>query len=407
MLDVSQARRHFPALEGDWALLDNAGGSVPPRQVIEQVADYMARTQVQHGASYPHSREAVVRVQAGRLAAARLVGAEPDEIVLGPSSTVLARRLADALRPLLRPGDEVIVTDLDHEANNGPWRALAGQGIVVREWRLRPASATLELADLQPLLGPRTRLVAFTHVSNVVGTIHDAAAITRAVHAAGAWVCVDGVAFAPHRRVDVKALDADFYLVSLYKVYGPHISLLYGKREHLLRLASQNHFFFGEGDLPYKLEPGGVTHELAASLPGILDYFADLRGLPGAQALDPTELDALSADFAAHEAALVRPLLEFLVRHPRVRLVGSADPDPRRRVPTVAFTVDGMPSSAVPPRLEERRVAIRFGHFYAIRATRALDLADGEGVVRASLVHYNTRSEVERLIEALEEVLPR
>jgi selenocysteine lyase/cysteine desulfurase len=180
----------------------------------------MARWPVQHGASYPLSVEAVERVAAGRAAAARLVGADADEVALGPSATVLLRRLAEALSPLWAAGDEVVVTDLDHEANIGPWRALAAQGIVVREWGLSRASAALELADLEPLLNARTRLVAFTHCANVVGTIHDARAIVARVHAAGALACVDGVAYAPHRRVDVRALGADVYAVSLTRSSG-------------------------------------------------------------------------------------------------------------------------------------------------------------------------------------------
>jgi selenocysteine lyase/cysteine desulfurase len=220
MLDAASTRAQFPALDTDWALLDNAGGTVPARQVIARVAEYMARWPVQHGASYPLSVEAVERVAAGRAAAARLVGADADEVALGPSATVLLRRLAEALSPLWAAGDEVVVTDLDHEANIGPWRALAAQGIVVREWGLSRASAALELADLEPLLNARTRLVAFTHCANVVGTIHDARAIVARVHAAGALACVDGVAYAPHRRVDVRALGADVYAVSLTRSSG-------------------------------------------------------------------------------------------------------------------------------------------------------------------------------------------
>jgi cysteine desulfurase family protein (TIGR01976 family) len=402
MIDVASTRAHFPALATDWALLDNAGGTAPARQVIARVAEYMARWPVQHGASYPLSVEAVARVAAGRAAAARLVGAATDEVVLGPSATVLLRRLAEALAPLWAPGDEVVVTDLDHEANVGPWRALAAQGIVVREWGLSRASEALELADLEPLLSARTRLVAFTHCANVVGTIHDARAIVARVHAAGALACVDGVAFAPHRRVDVRALGADFYAASLYKLFGPHLGLLYGRRELLRAARGVSHFFVPEDDVPRKFEPGGVPHELAAGLPGILDCIAALRGLPDAAALTAEGLDACFEDSARREAELARPLLEFLASHPRVRLIGKASADPRERVSTMAFTVDGLPSSAVVAQLETRRLAARWGHFYARRAMGPLGLDPDQGLVRVSLAHYNTPEEVARVIEALE-----
>lgn len=405
MLEVERTRAPFPALATDWALFDNAGGSVPARQVVERVADYMATCPVQHGASYPLSLEAARRVAEGRAAAARLVNADAGEVVLGASSTVLLRRLAEALSPLWAPGDEVVVTNLDHEANIGPWRALAAQGIVVREWGLNRESAALELADLEPLLNARTRLVAFTQVANVVGTIHDARAIVARVHAAGALACVDGVAFAPHRRVDVKAIGADFYAVSLYKVFGPHLGLLYGRRGLLETARGTNHFFVPESDVPRKLEPGSVPHELAAGLPGILECFAELRGLASVDALDEAELAAFWADVARHESRLIEPLLAFLVAHPRVRLIGRPEADPARRVATLAFTVAGRSSREVATALEAQRLAVRWGHFYARRAMAPLGIDPDDGIVRVSPAHYNTPDEIARVIAALDAML--
>lgn len=407
MTDAASMRAHFPALDTDWALLDNAGGTVPARQVIARVAEYMARWPVQHGASYPLSLEAVARVAEGRAAAARLVGADPGEVVLGPSATVLLRRLAESLSPLWAPGDEVVVTNLDHEANIGGWRALAAHGIVVREWGLSRASEALELADLEPLLNARTRLVAFTHCANVVGTIHDARAIVARVHAAGALACVDGVAYAPHRRVDVREIGADFYAVSLYKVFGPHLGLLYGRRDLLHAARGVSHFFVPEDEVPRKFEPGSVPHELAAGLPGILECFAALRGHSDVSALDDRELEAFFEHSARREADLAHPLLEFLASHPRVRLIGKASADPRVRISTVAFVVDGLPSSAVVAALEARKLAARWGHFYARRAMEPLGLDPEQGLVRVSLAHYNTPDEVARVVEALELMLGR
>ncbi len=404
---LAHVRAQFPALGTDWALFDNAGGSVPLAGVIERVRDHMASRGVQLGASYELSAQATAAVAAGHHAAERLVNAGPGEVVLGASTTANLRLLARALAPGFAPGDEIVVTNLDHEANIGPWRALAESGVVVREWRLRPATGTLELDDLEALLTARTRLVCCTHCANVVGTIHDAAAIVRRVHAAGALVCLDGVAYAPHRLVDVQALDADFYAVSLYKVYGPHLALLYGRGELLRAARSQNHFFIGEDELPYKLEPGSVPHELAASLPAILDYLLDVDAhLPGGGAGEErTRLARTFAAFAAHEAALAAPLLEFLRTRRGVRLVGELSADPALRVPTVAFSVDGRDAAEIPARLDAARVAIRYGHFYAHRAIEALGLHARGGIVRVSMVHYNTPAEVQRLIAALDEAL--
>lgn len=401
---LADIRARFPALASDWALFDNAGGSVPLAGVIDAVCDYMTRHAVQLGASYELSTQATARVAAGHRAAERLVGAEPGEVVLGASTTANLRLLARALRPLFAPGDEVVVTNLDHESNIGPWRALAEDGIVVREWRFRPETGALAGDDLDALLTPRTRLVCFTHCSNVVGTIHDAAAIIRRVHAAGAFACVDGVAYAPHRLVDVKALDADFYAISLYKVYGPHLGLLYGRGDLLRQARSQNHFFLGEDEVPYKLEPGGVSHELAASLPAILDHLLAVEAqLPGGGGEDErARLGRACEAFARHEAALVAPLLDFLRGRRGVRLVGEPTADPARRVPTVAFSVDGRDAATIPLRIDAARVAIRYGHFYAQRAIEAMGLLERNGIVRVSMVHYNTPDEVRRLIEALD-----
>jgi len=407
-LDLEFVRARFPGLETPWALLDNAGGSVPARAVIDRVADYMARSCVQHGASYALSREAAERVAEGRRAAATLLGADPGEVVLGHSSTALVDLLARALRPAWEAGDEVVVTNLDHEANVGPWRALEAGGIVVKEWRFDRDSLELELRDLEPLLTERTRLVAFTHCSNVVGTIHDAAAICARIRAARALSCVDGVAFAPHRRVDVRALGADFYFASLYKVYGPHQGALYGRRELLRAARAPNHFFVPADAVPTKLEPGNATHELAAGLPGIVEHLTELDRHHGGPADAPVgeRLGRAFERVAAHEAALAAPLLAWLDAAPGVRLLGRSDPDPARRAPTIAFTVDGADSRAVVDGLDAHRVAARYGHFYAYRAVRDLGLLDRNGVVRVSLVHYNAPAEVERLLAALDATLP-
>lgn len=402
MLDLDFVRAHFPALDSPWALMDNAGGSAPCRQVIDRVREHMERLPVQLGASYGLSAEARANVEAGRAAAARLLGASPREVVLGASSTTLLQQLASALRKGWEAGDEILVTNLDHEANIGPWRKLEETGIVVREWRVG-ADGELDLEQLDGLLTERTRMVAVPHVSNVVGSIVDVAEVARRAHAAGALCCADGVAYAPHRRVDVNALGVDFYAVSLYKVYGPHLGVLFGREELLLELASSNHFFVAEDALPVKHEPGNPSYELVASLAGIVEYLEALG--QHHQLSDPSDLGACFDLVARHEEELVRPLIAFLQEHPRTQLVGRAMADRQQRVPTVSFTVEGMASSELPPLLDQRHLAVRFGHFYAYRLVRDLGLLERDGVVRVSLAHYNSPSEVERLIRSLAELL--
>lgn len=403
----SWLRSRFPALATEWALFDNAGGSVPVAGVVSRVSDHMARLGVQLGASYPMSVEATERVASGHRAAEKLLNAPEGTVVLGPSTTANLRMLAHALAPGFAAGDEIVVTNLDHESNIGGWRMLESRGLVVREWKLRTDTQRLHVEDLDALLTARTRLVAFTHCANVVGSIHDARGIIERVHGAGALACVDGVAYAPHRRVDVQALGADFYVVSLYKVFGPHLGMMYVRADHLARAKSQNHFFLGEAATPYKLEPGGVPHELASSLPGIVEHLLELEArLPGGGTGDEGTRIARAYDaIAAHESALVEPLLAWLASRKGVHVLGEPTADPAKRVATVAFTVEGMRASEVVPRIDAAKVAIRWGAFYAERAIAALGLAERDGIVRVSLAHYNTPAEVARLIEALSAVV--
>jgi cysteine desulfurase family protein (TIGR01976 family) len=399
-MDLGYVRAHFPALSDEWALFDNAGGSVPLWGVIDRVRDYMRSWQVNLGASYAQSAHASELVAEGARAMATLVHADPEEIVLGGSSTLLLRLLASALAPRFAPGDEIVVTDLDHESNIGPWRALEEKGVVIREWTMDRATGELTMEGLERVLGPRTKLVAFVQVSNLVGTIQDAAAFVRRIHEAGAMACVDTVAFAPHRRLDVQALGADFCFVSIYKLSGPHLALLHARRDRLRETKSLNHFFFGQDLGPYRLQPGGVNHELTASLPAVLEYYVELGKHLGAA--PGAELDHAFEAIAAYEARLARPLLEFLAQRKGVRLLGLADADPARRVPTISFTVEGRDSEEIVRRLDAAKVATRFGHFYSYRAADALGLLRHNGVVRVSMVHSNTEAEVTRLIAALD-----
>ena len=265
-LDMDFVRGQFPGL-GDWAYFENAGGSMVPRPVIDRIATNLAETRMQPSGGSPAADRAAESHALAQANMAEMINASPDEVIVGGSTTINMYVLAQALRPWFGPGDEVIVTNLDHEANSGAWRRLAEVGAVVREWQVNTETCELEVEALDALLNERTKLVCFTHCSNITGTIHDVAAIVARIHDAGALACVDAVAYAPHRRLDVKATDVDFYACSLYKLYGPHQSLFYGKREHLLAAKGQSHYFKAEDEIPDKLDLGGVNHDLMAGLP--------------------------------------------------------------------------------------------------------------------------------------------
>jgi len=406
-LDVDFCRGHFPALASGWVFMENAGGTLVPQSVIDRAAHYLTHCQVQPGEGYGPSTEAAERIAEGREVLAALINAEPDEIVVGPSTTSNVYVLSHALRPLLAEGDEIVVTNQDHEANNGAWRRLEAAGAVIREWRMNRDSDDLEIADLEALLTDRTELVCFTHCSNIVGLVHDAKDMIARIHQAGALACVDGVAFAPHRRVDVKDLDVDFYLYSPYKIFGPHMGVLYGKREVLARLANQGHYFQPEGDFQRRLCPGGANYELSAAAAGIGDYLDDVHAHhhPGANAGRQDRLSQAFDLFARHETAMARDIEAFLRNRPGVRLIGRGAPSGRERVSVFSFIVEGRDSREIPAALRDHKIGIHADDFYAARCIDALGARPQHGVARVSLVHYNAASDVERLLTALDRAL--
>ncbi|MBB4286314.1 aminotransferase class V-fold PLP-dependent enzyme [Roseospira goensis] len=405
-LDLAAVRAWFPAFDSptgaDWAFFENAGGAYVPRPVIARLTRFMTEAKVQPGAPYfPASALATAMMDEGTAAMATLANAPVEGLVIGADTSTNLHVLANALVPLIEPGDEVVVTNLDHEANITPWRRLTRAGATIREWRFDPETGALALADLEALLTDNTRLVCLPHASNLTGAVCDAAGAVRLAHGAGALAVVDGVSYAPHGVVDVAALDADAYAFSAYKVFGPHVGVLALRPELLGRLENQNHMYLaGKGTLP--LNPGGPPHELTAALAGITDYLDGLdRALGGADgdALR-TRIVRLFHRFEAHQTALTARLLEGLAAIPGVRVIGPPQAGPAR-APTVAFVHARRSSRAVAEALSVRRVAVRHGSFYAWRAAEALGLAPDDGIVRVSLVHYNTADEVDRLLDAL------
>ncbi|MEA5601223.1 cysteine desulfurase-like protein [Nostoc sp. UHCC 0252] len=408
LLNLDKVRQYFPALAGEWTFFDNAGGSQTLKKVVDRISEFLLSSDVQLGASYAVSQLAGERLALATRGMATFVNANyPKEIVMGPSTTMMLKVLSICLGQTFTPGDEIIVTNCDHEANIGAWVALEKQGMKVKVWQIRPDTLELHLADLEPLMSQRTKLVALTHASNVLGTINPIKEIATFVHDRNAMICVDGVAYAPHRLVDVQDLDVDFYALSCYKVYGPHHALLYGKEEHLLRLPGLNHYFIDQTDIPYKFQLGNVNFELSYGMLGLCDYLSELAQLHYGDRTAPDLRSQMVQAFdlmSIHEEKISDRLLSYLNSKPNVRVIGQSKADREFRVPTISFVVDGMNSSTIPAKIDQHYIGIRYGDFYAKRLIEYLGLASQGGIVRVSMVHYNTLEEVNSLIEAFEQL---
>jgi cysteine desulfurase family protein (TIGR01976 family) len=410
-LEVNFVRRQYPVFQNrktaEWAFFENAGGSYVPAQVIEKLYDFFRFNKVQPYGLYPSSIKAGEAMNDGYRCIAELLNAHEDEITLGPSTTLNFYVLAQAFRPRLKVGDEIIVTNQDHEANIGCWRRLSEFGVVVKEWRIDSESGELNIQDLKTLVTERTRLVCFTLCSNIVGTMNDVDAVTKIAHDVGALAIADGVSFAPHQIIDVNTQGVDFYLFSTYKTFGTHIGVMWGKKDVLETLTSQGHFF--NADKPhYRLNPAGPLHAEIAALTGIGEYYDTLYE----NHFDETDLNRHERTikifnlFADHESRLADQLLETLRALSEVKIIGQQHAIPGKRAATISFVPNNKKPSHIVKQLAKRKIAVRNGHFYAFRCVEALGIADPEeGVVRISLVHYNTEDEVNRLSEALRSVL--
>lgn len=406
-MDTDFVKTQFPALRNDFIFMDNAGGSQVTKHVIDNIRDYLVNFNVQLGASYEISALAGVKLKKITRHLANMINAgDPREVIVGPSSTMLLRILSICLSKQWQPGDEVIVTNSEHESNVSCWMDLKEKGIVVKIWNLNPETLEFDANDLKNLLSEKTKLVAVTHVSNILGTINPIADLAGIVHDAGALICVDGVAFAPHRLVDVRQFDADFYVFSAYKVYGPHQGILYGKYHLLEKMAGINHYFIDE--VPYKFQPGNFNFELTAGLEGLPQYFTEFfdHHFPDASAVDEHQKFQQTFELiAAHEEALSNRLLHYLQTRKDIRIIGVPVASRSRRVPTISFVHEKMKSSEIVKKVDPFRIGIRYGDFYAKKLIRDLGLIEKDGVVRVSFVHYNTLEEVDALIKAFDAVL--
>jgi len=421
-LDLTYVRSQFPSLtqtvHGHPAVfLDGPGGTQVPRRVMDAISNYLGRDNANTGGAYATSRHTDRMIAEARAAMGDFLGCGADEVIFGPNMTSLTFAMSRAIGRELGPGDEIVVTRLDHDANVSPWIAMAeDRGVTVRWAGIHDQDCTLDIADLASKINENTKLVAVGYASNAVGTINPVKMIVKLAHGAGALAYVDAVHYGPHRPIDVAALDCDFLACSTYKFFGPHMGVLYGKREHLMRLR------------PYKVRPntnaipncwewGTMNHEGIAGITACVEYIADLARTDRA-ALDrrarmspdvPARRRAIEAAYAAiyeHERALLERMMTGLDEIPDLKIFGITDPARfNERCATVAVRIDGHPPLELATKLGDRGFFTWDGNYYALNLTEHLDVEKSGGFLRIGLVHYNTAEEVDRFLSALGEIV--
>jgi len=406
-LDIDFVRSQFPAfsepaLQGQ-AFFENAGGSYTCSAVIDRLTRFYTQRKVQPYAAYEASRLGGQEMDEARVRMAAILGVDTDELSFGPSTTQNTYVLSQAFGQMMQPGEAIIVTNQDHEANSGPWRRLVDRGIEVREWRIDPVTGLLNTGDLEVLLDENVRLVCFPHCSNVVGHVNPVTEITALAHASGAFVCVDGVSYAPHGFADVGALGPDIYLFSAYKTYGPHQGLMVIRRALGELLPNQGHYF-NEDALYKRFTPAGPDHAQIAACAGMADYVDALYDHHFSEAAKPAERGVAVHDLMrCHETELLTQVLSALQGRNSVRVLGTLDA--QDRAPTVAMALN-RPAESVAAKLANHGIMTCGGDFYAVRALEALGIdPTKEGVLRISFTHYTSQSEINQLLEGLDNVL--
>jgi cysteine desulfurase family protein (TIGR01976 family) len=429
-IDLTWVRSQFPSLaqtvNGHPAVfLDGPGGTQVPQRVIDAIADYLARNNANTGGAYQTSRSTDRKIAEARAAMGDFLNCAADEVVIGPNMTTLTYAISRVLGREFEPGDEIVLTLLDHDANFSPWKALEEKGVTIRTVNFHPADCTLDMDDLARKITSHTRLVAVGYASNAVGTINNVAEVVRLARRPGVLSYIDAVHYAPHGPIDVCALDCDFLVCSTYKFFGPHMGVLYGKREHLQRLR------------PYKVRPntdnipncwewGTLNHECIAGIRACVDYWEELgrRSSAGFVASEKTPAQAelgrgtlkragrreaiLSAHetIHAHERALMETMVAGLVAIPGLKLYGISDPRQfDRRCATFAVRIEGYTPLELATKLGDRGFFTWDGNYYALNLTEQLGVERSGGFLRIGLVHYNTMEEVERLLAALREIV--
>lgn len=409
--DIAWVRGQFPALsqtvKGEPAVfLDGPGGTQVPKRVIDAISSYLKQSNANTGGAYPTSRLTDAMIAEARAAIADFLRCEADEIVFGPNMTSLTFALSRSIGRQLGSGDEIVVTHLDHDANVSPWRALEERRTTTRFVAINEADCTLDMVDMARKITGHTRLIAAGYASNAVGTINNVNQIVQLAHAAGAMAFIDAVHYAPHGPIDVRELDCDFLVCSTYKFFGPHMGVLYGKREHLKRLHPYK-VRANTDAIPNRWEWGTLNHECIAGITACIEYLADLG-----RHVDPGVMGRRAALLAAYKAiqcyerGLAERMIRGLLEIPGLKLYGISDPKRlAQRVPTVAVRIPGRTPLELATKLGERGVFTWDGNYYALNLSERLDVENSGGFLRIGLVHYNTAQEVDRLVAALRQIV--
>jgi cysteine desulfurase family protein (TIGR01976 family) len=410
-LDVAWVRSQFPALaqtvNGQSAtFLDGPGGTQVPQRVIDAISDYLKHDSANTCGAYATSRHTDAMIAGARSAMADFMGCDPDEIVFGPNMTSLTFAISRSIGRELGPGDEIVLTHLDHDANVSPWRALEERGVTIRMAEIHEDDCTLDMDDLARKITDRTKLVAVGYASNAVGTINGVKQIIRLAHQRGAMAYIDAVHYAPHGSIDVRALDCDFLVCSTYKFFGPHMGVLYGKREHLKRLQPYK-IRSNTNAIPNCWEWGTLNHECIAGIAACVDYLADLGR--HVNSLASTRRAAVLAAYDAiqkHEHELMGALIRGLLAIPGLKLYGISDSKRfDQRCPTFAVRIKGHTPLELATELGERGFFTWDGNYYALNLSERLDVEKDGGFLRIGLAHYNTAEEVVRFLVALQEIV--
>ncbi len=402
-LDSTFIRNQFPAFKDPslkgWGFFENAGGSYTCQQVISRLTSYYTKTKVQPYYPYPASQEAGAAMDESYRRMAAHLNVSEDEVHFGPSTSQNLYVLAQAFREQWDEGDEIIVSDQNHEANAGFWQRLDKTGIIIKNWAVDPQTGQLDPNGLDTLLSSKTRLLAFPHCSNVIGHVNPVTEITAKAKAVGATVVVDGVAYAPHGLPDIHALGVDIYLFSLYKTWGPHLGLMTIKKELLNTLANQGHYFNESFDRK-KMLPAGPDHAQIAAASGVADYFDAVYHHHFTEDTDPAERGRrIHKMFQAYETDLLSPLMEWLQCRDDITIVG---PDAiQLRAPTVSILPKKKSIDDIYTVLTSKKLMVGSGHFYAVRPLEGMNIPIETGVLRLSFLHYTIRDEVDQLINGL------
>src|SRR5579864_3945502 len=410
-LDVNWVRAQFPSLKQmvnghPAAFLDAPAGTQVPQRVIDAMREYFEQSNANTCGAFATSRRTDAMIAGARTAMADFLYCDADEVFFGPNMTTITFALARGIGRDLQPGDEIVVTTLDHDANVAPWRALEERGVMVRQVDVREADCTLDMDDLRRKITSRTKLVAVGYAANAVGTINPVAEIIRMAHAAGALAFIDAVHYAPHGSIDVRALDCDFLACSPYKFFGPHMGCIYGKRELLLRFRPYK-VRPAPAYLPDRWETGTQIHEGLAGVTAAIDYLADLGRRWAAAAQEDRRAALVNAYRAIrqHEMALAMRMIAGLLETPGVRFYGISDPARfDERCPTVAVRVKDLTPLACAKFLGDRGIFTWDGNYYALNLTERLGVEKTGGLLRIGLVHYNTAEEVDRLLVTMREL---